>query len=572
MINYFKYITTGSFTYNSGIPYSGMVHVLGSNVYSGSILTSNSRLLSSTNTFFPQVILNKLDIGPSYNTQIPVKRANILQRDILNLNTVKSIIDTLNVNNLRIYSNQITYNPDIFNSLTKTSDELTFTQCITSANDNFSGKKIPTARINADQTDFYKVRSTTSDNNSLFVSLSGGTYYYFNNSSMMVSDNSANPPIINSGLEAINFDHKYIQYNPYTSTLYYTDLNACYVYNFTFTKNNATLSLSDKFDISAIRSLDDRRNSVYGANYRSALVKEQGVSVLEISYNLSQVLLNTFSASDLGFDTLNRIVQRFEDDILVIVGYIDNTLHCKVFDISELLTNTKPIYSNVLQGCDENDVYELASFDSNILIVRRFNEDKTLNSIELRKIDNSTLPLLRLTTDSLLGFIRVNQVIDQQHQNIDKSDIVLLPKSAKSNNNIIFDIQFSVSDTLNALIVFSDSFCIVNNVPFLNLVPLDLIKRYQDVDISDNSIGFNINNAIKNLISDTVSLYLNSTKKYKFSSGAPIGVYPNTVGNIQTDNLYLYENEYLNVGVLNRMFNTLFFLQQKLAININSPV
>jgi len=146
MISYFKYVDEGNFTVNSS-NYSGMVNVVGDNVYTGSILTSNSVLLSATDTFLPKVIQNKINIGPTLNTDIPVSKANILQRDILNQNTIKSIADKLNTNNLNIYANQVTYNPNAFNILSKTQDNLTYSYCITSSTDSFNGKLLPKFRV-----------------------------------------------------------------------------------------------------------------------------------------------------------------------------------------------------------------------------------------------------------------------------------------------------------------------------------------------------------------------------------------------------------------------------------------
>ncbi len=92
MISFFKYVESGVFTNNSN-PYSGMVNVVGNNVYTGSKFTSNSVILSASNKVLAQVIKNRIDIGSPYDKRIQLKRANILQRDILNLNTITNITD-----------------------------------------------------------------------------------------------------------------------------------------------------------------------------------------------------------------------------------------------------------------------------------------------------------------------------------------------------------------------------------------------------------------------------------------------------------------------------------------------
>lgn len=572
MISYFKYVENGAFTANTK-PYTGMVNVVGDNVYSGSKLTSNSVLLSATNTFLPQVIKNRIDFGPSYNEKIQISKANILQRDILNLNTIRNITDKLNTNNLRIFANQITYNPNIFNTLTKTQNQLTFTYCVTSVNDNFTGKKIPLFRSSASDTDFYKVRSSSVSDNTLFFSGVSGSYFYYCNGYVLKGNlRTADTPTIIKGLDASTFDHKFIKFNPYTNTLYQTTQENCVIYNFNYGNGDSILTLNDKFDITPTRTLTDRRNSSYGANYRTALVEEQGVLVLEISYVDSQNPIITYSAQDLGFDTVIRVVQRFEDDILVVVGTVEGNVVANVYDISEIIKEVIPLHSNELLGCNLTDTYELAVFDSNILLVRRYKDDGTLNYIEFRSITNSKYPIVRLSVDSQLGMLRVNQIINEQYTPINTTNIVLLPTDAMSNNNNVYDIQFSVGDTLNAIIVFSDSYTVVDNSIFFQLVYPYIEKKYIDIDINDNSIGINLNNTLKNIIFDTVKLYLNCTKKYNFRGDGTISGYSpiQIINNIMTDNLYWYENEYINVGVINRIINTMYDMQEKLAVNTNS--
>lgn len=567
MISYFKYVEPGAFTLN-GSSYSGMVNVVGSNVYSGGKFTSNSSLLSATETFLPQVIKNAINIGPIFGKPIPIDKANILQRDILNLNTVNTITEKLNDNNLLIFANQTTYNPNLFNTLSRTQDLLTYTYCVTSVNDNFSGKLLPKFRSSASETDFIKIRNTSTEDNTLFFADLSGTYYYYS-SGFVAKGNTSNSsaPAISVGLNASTFDHKYIKFNPYNNTLYQTKEDSCFVYNFNYGNGGNILSLNDKLDITATRTLTDRRNAAYGANYRSALVQEQGILVLELAYINSQDAIKVYSPQDLGFNTLTRIVQRFEDDILVVIGTVGDNIFAKVYDISTLITSTEPIFANQLQDIAITDVYELATFDSNILIVRRYNNNSTLDHVEFRSILDSTYPLVRYSVNSQLGILKVNQIINEQYTQIQSTDIVLLPTNAASNNNIVYDIQFSVNDKFNAIIVFSDSYSVINNAPFLYLVSPDTEKKFISTDISDNSIGLNLNNTFKNIIFDTVKLYVSCSKKYKYNGGYVIGYEPTVLDNVIVDDLYFYENEYINVGVINRIINNLYTLQEKLAVN-----
>lgn len=573
MISYFKYIDAGIFTLQDGTPYTGMVNVVGNNVYTGSVFDSQSVLLSATNTFFAQVIENKIDIGPYYNSNVPIYKNNISQRDILTSNALYDVFDTLNLNNLKIYASQVTYNPNIFNTLVKTQDKLTYTTCLTSNSDTFTGKLLPKVRVPANNTQYYSVRGTSQSSNTLFLTTSAGKYYYFNDGQQMSGTiNSSLSSNIVKGFHAPLFDNKFFKYNQYNNTLFHTTSDKCYVYNVSYGDNGSYLSLSDSFYVSLIRTLTDRHNSAYGPTYRSALVREQGKLVLELSYVNSQEYITTYSAADLGFDSLSRVVQRFEDDILAVIGNVKGTPYIKVYDISTLLTTITPIYSSELKNANLTDIFEFAQFDSNILICRRYKSDGTIDAIEFRALTSSEYPILQLSNSSLLGILQYSNIIDEQHVKIENSDVILMHADTSSNSNIIYDIQFSCSNTLNAVLLLNDSFTIVNNSTFLSIPPLTLSKDYVSIDLSDNSIGLNVNNIAKNILSDTLSLYSNSSKVYNYNIGVVTGTKPASIDSVSVDSIYMYENEYINVGTLNRIINELFSIQQKLAVNTNSQV
>lgn len=573
MISYFKYTDAGTFTLQDGTTYSGMVNVIGNNVYTGSVFNSQSVLLSATETFLAQVISNKIDIGPIYNTNVPIYKNNIAQRDILTSNALNDVFGTLNLNNLKIYASQVTYNPNIFNTLVKSQDQLTYTTCLTSKSDTFTGKLLPKTRVSASNTQYYSVRDTSVNSSSLFLTTSAGKYYYFNNGKQMNgSINSSLSSNIITGLQSPLFDNKYFKYNAYNNTIYHTTTKKCYVYNISYGENGSYLSLSDGFSVSLSGSLTDRYNSVYGYAYRSALVKIHDNTVLEISYVNSQDSIIAYNAVDLGFETLDRIAQRFEDDLLVVIGSIKGLPYIKTYDISQLLTSTTSIQSTQLENINLTDVFELAQFDSNILICKRYKSDGTIDNIEFRMLNSCEYPFVQFSSSSLLGVLSYNEIINEQNVPIDQPGITLMQPSSLSNNNIIYDIQFSCSNTLNALLILSDSFTIVNNSTFLSIPPNILPKKYTSIDLYDNSIGLNVNNITKNILHDTLSLYSNSSKAFNYNAGVVTGIKPVSVNAVNVDNLYMYENEYINVGTLNRIVNELFSIQQKLAVNTNSQV
>lgn len=568
MITFFKYVEPGIFVLQDGTPYSGMINVVGNNVYSGRILNSQSKILSATSTFLADAYKNKIDIGPYYEKPIPLQKVNIVQRDILTSNTISDLFTTLDLNNLKLFASQVTYNPNILNKLTKTQNQLTYTACMTSVGDTFNGKLLPLNRISAKDTSYYNVRTTSDSFNSLFLATSANTFYYFNNSNQMSGKiNSLSEVNFASGLTSPTFDKLFFKYNEYNNTIFHTTLNSCYVYNVSYGENGSSLSLNDAFDITATKQLRSRYNSSYGANYRSAIVEDQGIFVLELSYVTNSNSIVSYTPDDLGFDLILKVVQRFEDDILAVIGSINDRIYIKTYDISELITDVKSKSVFELKGSDVDDIYEFANFDSNILIGKNYNNG-LLSTIEFRSLISSEYPVIRINADSLLGFLQINDIINQLDDvNINQSSVVLTNSSNPSNSNLIYDIQFAVNDNLNVIVLYNDSFDIINNSFFMSSLPMLLHKEPLSLSLSDNSVGANINSMSKSVLRDVLTLYVNSTKKFKYSAGAIVDIQPNLIPDIDSDNIYMYENEYINVGVLNRIINEMFNVQQKLSMN-----
>tara|TARA_R110002020_G_scaffold137052_4_gene305733 strand:+ start:9865 stop:11967 length:2103 start_codon:yes stop_codon:yes gene_type:complete len=117
MIEYFKYTTGGSFTL-SGTDYSGFVNVRDGVAYAGKTFSSNSKILQSTDTFFANCILNKLEFD---RTVTPVNEADVLTAPVISPRSVidQSFIDTnlgiLNQNNLNLYALNIISQTNLLN-------------------------------------------------------------------------------------------------------------------------------------------------------------------------------------------------------------------------------------------------------------------------------------------------------------------------------------------------------------------------------------------------------------------------------------------------------------------------
>lgn len=104
-----------------------------------------------------------------------------------------------------------------------------------------------------------------------------------------------------------------------------------------------------------------------------------------------------------------------------------------------------------------------------------------------------------------------------------------------------------------------------NQIPnyLFNLVPLDLIKNYNGIPCSESSIGLYFNNAISNIIKDTLLLY---SKSYGGFTIQRQNVIVRELKDIlkNTNDLYLNGNETINTISLQRIFDLLYQMQEEL--------
>jgi len=115
MIEYFKYTNGDSFTL-SGVDYTGLFNVVEGKAFTGKSFSSSSKLLSAKNTFLANCFINEFEFD---RTTTPINR-NILKqpqispRNVLDQNFIDTNLQILNLNNLKLFSQNIIANPDLF--------------------------------------------------------------------------------------------------------------------------------------------------------------------------------------------------------------------------------------------------------------------------------------------------------------------------------------------------------------------------------------------------------------------------------------------------------------------------
>jgi hypothetical protein len=96
-------------------------------------------------------------------------------------------------------------------------------------------------------------------------------------------------------------------------------------------------------------------------------------------------------------------------------------------------------------------------------------------------------------------------------------------------------------------------------------IPKNLPKAFTNVECSNSSFGLYLNNTLKNIVTDTISIFTNNECKAKMTqNGEDIIISELENIKISIENMFFNGNEQLNVSTLNRIFETIIELQRKL--------
>lgn len=569
MISYFKYTNGEAFTLD-GVDYRGMVNVKGDTAYTRAMYGTDSKLLSSKESFMAASILNRsnFDYTSESNLSKTLSSIEVYPRSILNINTITGILDTLNKNNIALYSAGVCYDQNYFNLLFKTLDTLPTTYCLSAYGSMFNNVPIPLYKIPFDVSGLvlYGVDSPVNARNSLFVASSGSFKYYNNGGLATGSLTTSTVPTFSTGLQSTqDFAHKYLNYDMYNSVIYQTNSSNFSIFTYNYKSASNVIALEDKIDSSSMGITTGQLNSSYGKNYRTVIAMSLGAYTLEVYKVRSSKLLRSFNPGDLGLDNIILLSQRFEDDILLIYGTKNDAYVLVVCDIPTLVNSGQILSINNINGIVAN-LIELSPFDSDIAIFKTFAGDGTLSSLEFRSITHPLEPITTYESGTLVP-IRVNDIIEQINVNVNACNDYVLGSVVASKVN---DIAFNVSETVNSVIIYNDSIVTNTNNIFAPIQPLTLHQNYSTSVISDSSIGLTINNALKTIIQDTLSIYYHYTKRKQFSNSVSTGNVPTMLKDVTTDNLAIYGNEGINVSVLNRVIKKVLQLQQYLGSSIDT--
>jgi hypothetical protein len=101
------------------------------------------------------------------------------------------------------------------------------------------------------------------------------------------------------------------------------------------------------------------------------------------------------------------------------------------------------------------------------------------------------------------------------------------------------------------------------NQRFIDLIPLDLSRKFKKVSCGDTSIGLKLNLIFRNLIEDTLSILRNSSNAVSIEERKLIYEKLEDFALIP-ENLFMNTNETLNVLMVGRILSEIYKIQAKI--------
>ena len=616
MIDYFKYTNGDSFTL-SGAAYTGIFNITDGKAFAGKSYNTNSKLLSANDTFLADCFLDKFEfdrtVSPVDNNIL--KQPQISPRNVIDQNFIDTNLGILNSNNLKIYSQNIIANPDLFDFINSSESGDSYFLGLSSGKEDVRNDDVKLSKTNSyplqidpfsftEKVPGVNVLDDTKD--SMIFIYDDESYYYFTTTE--TNSYTFSGSFVNGGSlirieEDIFEGAQRFSYDNNTDTLYALEQSSTNfilkLYDNSFVAPCRVLKLTDQITLED-NIIDDKvslGNNILGYRYRGDVeitpednaqgrrtqsrVLQQEQSQFPIRIKLVNKytfdIINTISSSNPREQIIEFDIRDTDDSILILTsldGYNGNEYYLYHLDIDKisskqgeyilpfnpkLVTRYKPeVEYNVKPG----KVYiYFSGNDSNIFTL----DDE--GAVSTRFISNP---------ENVAGFPSIKNLLYLEDMYFDGTIEKFNLIQKKFNSNTLPSNNYN---NLNFLVAKNntDLFYVLHNVGRLYLlkeskllyksfVPLDLAKLYKQIVSCESSLGISVNSELQNLIKDTVNVFLNASviPFEEIRDGIPIlGKYVSYEGiDINFRNLEFHENEEVNYDTVSRVFNEIYKLQE----------
>lgn len=539
MSNYYKYTSGNAFELNSS-DYSGYFTISDGVAYTGRRVSQLSSILTPKQNFITEVYINELEFDDPVSLEY--NYSNLF--DIINKNELDKLFTSLNLNNILLYKNLISYNPYVVNynnnfhfyGLSSTERDIR-------TNDVPSGKTVYT-HIDpfsysseyyfldfVEKSDF---SVDSSENFTYWCVVSGDLY-------TVTGSFSSTAPIEYEKTTLTGVTDVYIDEN--TKDLYITTNDEIQIYEYLTYDDCGVLNLKDRIDKS------DPTSQVK-IGYEQTIEVVNNVITIKSKTNGSVVDILDFTNTDgiISFDL------RDVDDLLMVL-YKTNGEYYIVFNDETL---GDPI---LLENVSDTTEVKFTSFDSGVFFT--YNE----NAAELRTIKNPTYPTSVLTGEGMLylddyfwntTYEKFGKIQIKWNSNSMKSNSFNpLHINLKSYNDKIYSILHCVG---RIYVAFHD----IEEFYSKN-ISKSLAKTFMGVKCSESSFGIHFNNICFEILTDTYNILLKANKLIsKENGGVAYQLIQDTITEIK--DMKIHSNETINTISLQRILDNIFEIQKNLLI------
>ena len=596
-MNYFKYTNGESFTLDDS-DYIGYLNVVDQIAYTGKILNEDSQKLTSKNNFMSKVFLDKYETNTTFNNVEPIieKYSNVF--DIFDNVGTKELTDNIERNNIICYKDLIISNPTVYNFEENdglyyglsSSDESNYLSI--PSKKNYSGNcetfkdsidikfmdNIISGAILVNSSEEFKYLFTDGEKTYAYTGQFGNTkplefINSFDNISFNVGDYSYDNPDYVYSIHHDQINNKIIYVKASNIEIHdasnYSDCPSTILEDRISLKPSKTIfmkwnSSREKYTNPKIQwnkkyiiYNDNNPDSIkFGYNYRTEI--DNNDNTLKLYNKYSSEFINSLSLAEMKISNIISLDIRPIDDYIIILHKDSDQLKVSHFSPTDISNITHWNIESLALSANNYKI-KFVDYDSDVFIISNDIEYQT------RFLSNPTYPSGRLELCELNYPIPTvwNNTLQLWDSNTYKWDSNKKPsnfyKNIISSTYINNNKMYMLLHNVGRLYAISQPI----NERFLDIVPLNLSKKFDGLAYGDTSLGLKFNTIFRNLIDDTLSILRNS------SSGVTIEerklIYKQIEDfTILSENLYMNTNETFNVLVMKRILFEIYKIQLKI--------
>lgn len=598
-MNYFKY-TNGEAFVLDGFDYIGYFNIIDQIAYTGRIFDKDSQILTPKDTFISEVYIGKYETNTTYKNIQPIEEKYSNAFDIFNNTGLVNVTDNIKSNNIICYKNLILSNPTVYNFQENNGVYYALSSIDDTNALNIPSKKnyIGNCELFADITNLKfmdniisGVLLVNSSEKFTYLLTDGEKTYTYNgkfeentpleyvksvdNISFGVDDYAyKNPDYVYSihqdepnnkiiYVKSSNIEiHDALNYNDCPDTIL-EDRISLKPSEIKFMKWNSS---DEKFSNPTIKFKWNEKFIIYnennpssikfGYNYRTQIDNATNTLIIsnkyssDIIYNISLNALNIFNIISIDIRSIDDhilILHKNSDKINISHFSVANTSDIKQWDIESVLLSANNY--NVKFTEYDSDVFTLSN---DLEYQTRFLSNPTYPSgrLELAEL-NYPIPTVWNNTLQLWNNNNYTWNSNRKPSNFYKNII----SSTCIKNNKMYMLLHNVGR------IYAISQPI--NERFLDIIPLDLVRKFGNSSCGDTSLGLKLNIIFKSLIDDTLSILRNSSNGVSIEERKIIYKQLEDFTLI-SENLYMNTNETFNVLMIRRILFEIYKIQSKI--------